>query len=101
MQTHGAKTIPKNSLGQEISPFAFSKDHLKAHIEKKPQYISPDKRRQMKEFLSNSSINFNGESSMIDKNFDQFKSSYNVNMAPHQTPGFDKVSEQRTQTLMK
>ena len=34
----------------------------------------------MKEFLSNSSINLKNETSVSDKNFEHFKSSYNATM---------------------
>ena len=71
---------PMKSGTPQQNPFAFQPNHVNAHIEKKPQYIPPAKRKEMKEFLSNSSINLKNETSVSDKNFEHFKSSYNATM---------------------
>ena len=60
----------KNQLNVQRNPFAFDPQKANQNIDKKSLYIPPHKRKEMKDFLSNSSINMKHETSVSDKNYD-------------------------------
>ena len=88
------------NLAGQRNPFAFDPKSANQNVDKKSLYIPPNKRKEMKEFLSNSSINMKHETSVNDKNYEQFKSSYKASMMNFDKEmAFDQMTQERKDTI--